>query len=590
MAFVLIAHWIGFFFSGDARRCIMNGNRMKYSTTPTYGMQKRGFLHKTAQPVRQAPETPDFSQVPDPAQGFQQPFARQPAPFAPAANAPAFSTSQPFSQPAAPFTMPFAAPRQNTPMQQTAQIPFATPTFVPPMNGPVFSAVPPMVQPLGNSAPTINSAGPSALRGQGYVPPAPSAPNVQAASFAARMPFSQTVPFSAGGANVPPVFSGAPQSAAQPASSFSMPFAQQPAAPMQQPVQPAFQPAAPKKTRAPMNMDKLLSVFLFGLLPLLFIPCIFSSLDFLRYAFLGLCVAGLGAMWYRQMYAPATRLIVSMVYVALCIVCIALMMQGTADNRRLNTPAEPASVQITSEPENSQVLAAAAYVETPMPSEPTPTPEGMGASQAQQRLETFMTLWEANNVSEMVSLVQPSWCSAQENPSTALFMVLSNRTPEDFTIEEVGGTEQDSSRTITMTATINKNTGKAASVYRFMIMMVKEGDEWYVNPNSLATNDKEADTASDENVVNNRNASGSTTEAPRTTVTPAPPASTTLYYNPNGGSYYHLDAYCPSVNEEYLPLTGTFPYSELGTYKNQYGLLPCLKCDAPVNTLPPDGQ
>ena len=43
----------------------MNANRTKYASTPTYGMQKRGFMKKA--PVRQAPETPDFSQVPQPA-------------------------------------------------------------------------------------------------------------------------------------------------------------------------------------------------------------------------------------------------------------------------------------------------------------------------------------------------------------------------------------------------------------------------------------------------------------------------------------------------------------------------------------------
>ena len=46
-------------------------------------------------------------------------------------------------------------------------------------------------------------------------------------------------------------------------------------------------------------------MFLFGLLPLVFIPCLFvpSSLDVIRYEFLGLCVLGLGGMWYRQMFS-----------------------------------------------------------------------------------------------------------------------------------------------------------------------------------------------------------------------------------------------------------------------------------------------
>lgn len=109
-----------------------------------------------------------------------------------------------------------------------------------------------------------------------------------------------------------------------------------------------------------------------------------------------------------------------------------------------------------------------------------------------------MALWQNNNPQEMVSLVQPSWASAQENPSTALFMLLANRTPEEYTIEEISGTDQDNSRTVTMTATINKNNGKDPSIYRFMVIMTKEGDEWYVDPNSLATNDELQ--SSEENV------------------------------------------------------------------------------------------
>jgi len=115
-----------------------------------------------------------------------------------------------------------------------------------------------------------------------------------------------------------------------------------------------------------------------------------------------------------------------------------------------------------------------------------------------------------------------------------------------------------------------------------MIMMVKEGEEWYVNPNSLATNDKQASTA-DENVVKTQSV-GTATEAPRTTVTPPPPATTTLYYNA-GGNYYHMDPNCPSVNADNLPFDSSFSYSELKSIKQSTNLLPCLKCGAPVNTL-----
>ena len=43
---------------------------------------------------------------------------------------------------------------------------------------------------------------------------------------------------------------------------------------------------------------------------------------------------------------------------------------------------------------------------------------------------------------------------------------------------------------------------------------------------------------------------------------PYPEDALELYYNPNGGSYYHSDANCNSVKSRYLPLTG-FAYAEL---------------------------
>ncbi len=57
---------------------------------------------------------------------------------------------------------------------------------------------------------------------------------------------------------------------------------------------------------------------------------------------------------------------------------------------------------------------------------------------------------------------------------------------------------------------------------------------------------------------------------------PYPDDSLEVYYNPNGGSYYHATAYCNGVKSKYLPLTG-FTYGELdsGDYKK---LEPCAKC------------
>ena len=49
-----------------------------------------------------------------------------------------------------------------------------------------------------------------------------------------------------------------------------------------------------------------------------------------------------------------------------------------------------------------------------------------------------------------------------------------------------------------------------------------------------------------------------------------------LYYNPNGGQYYHEDQYCASVKSRFLPLTA-FTYGELDT-GSFAKLTPCPKC------------
>lgn len=561
----------------------MNGNRTKYTYTPTYGMQKRGLIKKNA-PVRQVPEAPDFTQVPDPAIGvpLQQTIPQPPA--QPQNTAPHMSGFMPAPSYFAVSQQPQSA--QQAPM--SAQVPFAAPSFVQPGQ---YSQLPPlqtMTQPnyqqlpLGNSVQPNQNAGFSG-RAQGFVPPQQvAAPNVQPAN---------AMPPQIGWSNpqsvqqsIPP-FSGAPANGMQQAMPFQNAPQQTPAFPPLQPVpqQSGFtiQPNTPSPSprAASLDADKLWSVFLFGLLPLLFIPCLFVSnaWDVLRYIFLGATVVGLGAVWYRQMYTPSSRLIISIIYVALCIATIAMLMQGVND-------AQQASANIAQNQQQEQPTptpnanAAAAAITTPTPS---PEPVVSGPSEAERRLELFMELWKVNNTTEMVNLVQPSWRGQQENASTSLFVALANRTPEDFKLEEISGTETDNSRTITMRATINKNTGKAPAVYRFMVMMVKEGGEWYVNPNSLATNDTEQTSSEEENVVKTQG-SGAVTEPPRETVTPAPPASTPLYYN-MGGNFYHMDPECPSVAKEYLPFDASFSYAELSSYNNT--LLPCLNCNAPIDTL-----
>lgn len=74
--------------------------------------------------------------------------------------------------------------------------------------------------------------------------------------------------------------------------------------------------------------------------------------------------------------------------------------------------------------------------------------------------------------------------------------------------------------------------------------------------------------------------------APHVTPTPVPtrpfdPSAMRLYYNPDGGTKYHVDPSCPAVSARYLPMAGSFAYGQLNeaAYRE---LVPCVFCGAPA--------
>ncbi len=604
--------------------------RTRYASTPTYGMQKQTTAKKSA-PLPSS--SPDFTQMPIPelphmpapmAQNGMPSYAANP--FSPPVSAmpgPSFFPSQapslpPFApMPGAnhamshnvpPFIQP--GPMQSVPTQGMMQ-PFSPmggapmgglPISGPPMGNmltagvPMVAGVPMTPQPTNSFLPRQQGfvppvspmplvAMPTAQQNQGPpfgqfpsspkaapFPPMGQAPRPQGfvpGGFSPMAPTFGTAPMAPG-----PVQMGGPPQNMMPSMMPSMPGG-------------AFAPPPQPREAQPMDWNKVLKAYLFGILPALFIPCIFvaPSMDFLRYAFLVLCVIGLAAMWVRRLFVSSTCATISIVYAALCIVVVSLLLSGARDAQQANANAnQPGAGQATYEPGSAQSGGSGG---APSPeAAPTPAPPvALGESDAEQRLMIFMDFWSVKRIEDMVSLVQPSWATTKENPSKELFNVLLNRTPQDYTIEGISGSDADNSRTVTMSASIDKNNNKEPVRYRFMILMVKESNQWYVDPNSLATNDTLTPTPSP---VDGQTAGPTTiglaTPAPTTTVTPVPPPNTKLYFNPDGGKQYHADPNCPKVKEQYLPLAGNFMYSELGNapYKS---LQPCLACGAPIEPL-----
>ena len=157
----------------------------------------------------------------------------------------------------------------------------------------------------------------------------------------------------------------------------------------------------------------------------------------------------------------------------------------------------------------------------------------------------------------------------QEDARVSLFYLVGNRNPKDCTIESVSGTDADDSRRVTLTSNIDRHNGKEKEVFRMSVRMTKETGEWYIDPQSLQSND----------ILETPDPNLTPTPAP--TETPAVYSNTILYYNPNKGEYYHADPNCKNVGKKYLPLAGSFTYAEINDepYKN---LKPCNVCAAPL--------
>ena len=204
----------------------------------------------------------------------------------------------------------------------------------------------------------------------------------------------------------------------------------------------------------------------------------------------------------------------------------------------------------------------------------TPAPDGAAAGTAgdiidaeiKNRLNEFILFWSANDCPSMVNYCTSDWKSKQENPQASLLAVLKNRTAVTYKLNALLKAPDNKSCTASCNIEIDSNIGKPHRIYLYMISMVLEDDGlWYVDPASLATNEIPE-------------------SAPVPEQTPAPAAEITgdtiLYYNPEGGSKYHLDPNCKTVNPKFLPLQGTFRYSEVNDPQYQE-LRTCHICLAP---------
>ena len=193
-----------------------------------------------------------------------------------------------------------------------------------------------------------------------------------------------------------------------------------------------------------------------------------------------------------------------------------------------------------------------------------------------ERLKCFMGYWAAGELYDMLTLCAPEWAAGVEDPMVALFGLAFSKFPREYTVESISGTPTDAERTVTVKVLMELKTVKYA-YYRRNLRMVREEDGlWYLDPDSLKTYERLEDEPP---------AYPEPAEAPAgdPEIAAEITGDTLLYYQPEGGAYYHLDPNCKRVHPSFLPLEACFTYAERNEepYRD---LLPCEICVAPAGT------
>ena len=357
----------------------------------------------------------------------------------------------------------------------------------------------------------------------------------------------------------------------------------------------------PRPKRPKKEWNQLLLMLFFVVLPVFGLLAIFFQP--VRWIFMLLTVACLALMWLVHAFLFPGRMILTAVYGLLMVFTLVTALNAQSSSRlpknaspfaQVTTTLAPTQVPIYSQTYDDaagtteilydglsdiQEVGMAGGSEDQSgqdlglsdagASEYVPTVK----SEAEIALENFMEKWRKGIIADMVAHTPPSWRDAQaDSAQQQLFWKFAQKPLQDWRqMSAPTGTDDSTARTISIEADISYS-GEVRT-YAYDAIALCEDGSWYIDPDSLSSGIlKVASTPTPD-----PNATPEPTPEPTPTPTPGP--KTKLYYNKDGGKYYHADPECPSVAKEFLPLT-SFTYGNLN--KSPYTKLqPCPKCGAP---------
>ncbi len=340
-------------------------------------------------------------------------------------------------------------------------------------------------------------------------------------------------------------------------------------------------PAQPiSQTATSPRSFPVLQIMLILVLPVFFIVSLLMKDSRLYWAFVGLSLLCLAAMALLRAFVPNARKVLGAVHAAMIAVVLFAILVSSPPPAADNVQQTQSLQSIFSDNSSASMMDMAQSQAQQVQAEATENPGS--ASLAQQKLEQFMSAWMNTDYAGMVSHSVPSWINkhmSETDAEKSMFHLRANRSVLDYQILDVSGNDGDQTRTITMQASVSKNNGEAPLQYNFQILMMRVNNAWYVDPNSISSSQVVNNPAQQAAQAQQEQLQAAQAQVQQQQAQQVSP-DTVLYYNSDGGKYYHINAECPSVGAKYRPLTAMFYYRDVSSDKFK-NLIPCPDCKAP---------